>query len=110
MNRAMSKLMKEFPGVKYLSITSDPDHDTPEVLADYAEGYEADPKGWLFLTGDKKAINDVAVALKFGNIDEPAMHSSHFVLLDPQGRVRGYYDPSDPERLKSLKQDIRTIS
>jgi protein SCO1/2 len=109
MSRAMSKLTKEFPGVKYLSITSDPEYDTPGKLTDYADGYEADPNDWLFLTGDKQAVSDVAVALKLSKMDEPAMHSGHFVLVDKKGRVRGYYDPNDPERLKALKRDIRDI-
>ncbi len=109
MNTAMFKLTKEFPGARYLSITSDPEFDTVEKLRDYAEGYEADPEQWLFLTGDKEVINRVAVGLKFSQMDEPMMHSGHFVLVDKKGRVRGYYDPNDPERLKSLKQNLRDI-
>lgn len=55
----IARLQAEFadaPGLRLVSITVDPKHDTPEVLARYAERYGADPSRWLFLTGDKREI------------------------------------------------------
>jgi len=44
------------PGLRLVSISVDPDHDTPAVLAQYAERFQADSERWLFLTGDKRSI------------------------------------------------------
>lgn len=48
------------PDVRLVSISVDPEHDTPEVLRDYAQRFGADPERWLFLTGDKVAIHRLA--------------------------------------------------
>ena len=55
----ISRLQAEFadaPDLRLVSITVDPKHDTPEILARYAERYGANPSRWLFLTGDKREI------------------------------------------------------
>ncbi len=49
------------PDVRLVSISVDPEHDTPEVLAEYATRYGADPDRWLFLTGPKDAIYQLAI-------------------------------------------------
>src|SRR5918996_1242588 len=46
--------------VYFLSITVDPERDTPDVLKRYAEGYKANPAGWAFLTGTPAEVRDVA--------------------------------------------------
>jgi len=48
------------PEVRFLSITVDPEHDTPEILARYAEAYKANSVGWAFLTGTPAEIREVA--------------------------------------------------
>lgn len=55
----MARLQDAFtsePDVRLVSITVDPEHDTPEVLARYAQNFAAQPQRWLFLTGDKATI------------------------------------------------------
>lgn len=55
----VQRLQEEFadaPDLRFVSITVDPSHDTPEVLRRYADRYGADPERWLFLTGPKPAI------------------------------------------------------
>lgn len=49
------------PDVRLVSISVDPEHDTPEVLAEYANRFGADPDRWLFLTGPKDAIYRLAI-------------------------------------------------
>jgi cytochrome oxidase Cu insertion factor (SCO1/SenC/PrrC family) len=46
--------------VRLVSISVDPEHDTPDVLRDYAQRFGAHPERWLFLTGDKAAIYRLA--------------------------------------------------
>jgi len=49
------------PDLRLVSITVDPEHDTPEVLAEYAARYRADPERWLFLTGPREVIHRLAI-------------------------------------------------
>lgn len=60
MARLQDELAPE-PDVRLVSISVDPEHDTPEVLAEYAARFEADPERWLFLTGPKDAIYRLAI-------------------------------------------------
>jgi protein SCO1/2 len=59
MARLLADLQGE-PGIRLVSITVDPDHDTPEVLTRYAERFHADAHRWLFLTGEEEAIHTLA--------------------------------------------------
>jgi protein SCO1/2 len=97
----------------------DPAHDTPEVLAAYARRAGAGPD-WLFLTGERDALFRLAIeGFKLGVEelppdrqspgDGPFLHSSHFVLVDGRGRVRGYYDSTGEEALRRLRRDLRTV-
>lgn len=88
------KLLKD-GDVKLLSITLDPERDTPEVLRRYAGLYDADDKHWSFLTGSpadvKKAIADWGMWARpaaNGQLDHP----SRIFLVDGQGRIREIYN------------------
>jgi protein SCO1/2 len=72
-----------------LSVSFDPDHDTPEVLHRYAEGYRVDPGRWTFATGDPEEIDALTeqFGLVFGRDGETISHNSRTVVLDPLGRV-----------------------
>jgi protein SCO1/2 len=59
----MTKLQKDLSeekDVRFVSITVDPERDTPEVLAEYAKRYGADTEKWFFLTGEKESIYRLA--------------------------------------------------
>ena len=61
MARVQDELGADFGSkVAFLSITVDPERDTPEVLKEYAEALDADLAGWSFLTGTPAAVRDVA--------------------------------------------------
>ena len=104
------------PGVRRVSVSVDPAYDTPAVLAGYAKLHKAEAPDWLFLTGDEAAMRRLAVeGLKLGvaaadpsdprAAQEPVTHSTRFVLIDGQGRVRGYYDAFDEGALGRLLRD-----
>jgi protein SCO1 len=60
MAHVQDKLGQDFgERVAFVSITVDPERDTPEVLKQYADTFGADLKGWAFLTGDPAAIRDI---------------------------------------------------
>ncbi len=123
MTARMAKLNRELPrdlDVRLVSFSVDPEHDTPQVLERYAESYKA-PARWLFLTGGKDEIYKLSrQGFKLG-IDippppptgaptpEPILHSTRFVLVDGQGRIRGYYDGFDEDSMKKLVRDLEAV-
>ena len=86
-----------------LTVTVDPEHDTPAVLADYAKKAGADPKRWKFLTGSPEAV--ARVASSFGVIYYPEhgqiVHSLAVAVVDPKGRLATIYfgETWQPEHL-----------
>jgi cytochrome oxidase Cu insertion factor (SCO1/SenC/PrrC family) len=83
-----------------VSISVDPEHDTPGVLADYAKGIGVDPARWTLLTGDPARIRSLVVDGFKTPLPPPATaapgvidiaHTGKLVLVDGEGRVRGYY-------------------
>lgn len=113
MTGAMAGLQRSFEGderVQFVSVTVDPETDTPEVLNKYAERYEADNEQWHFLTGDLDDIHALATQnFKVGSLDEPINHSSRFILVDATGFIRGYYIGTDPEDVAELEIAIRQL-
>lgn len=119
----MKRLQAEFqnePDLRLVSITVDPQRDTREVLAAYAERFTADPERWWFLTGAKETIYRLAQegfhlgAAEIPHPKRPASgathtHSPRFVLIDRQTRIRGYYPATDQEALERLRQDLHTL-
>jgi len=110
MTKNMAGLYKEtaaYDDVRLVSVSVNPENDTPAALNAYAKKYNAEGDRWLFLTGDRAAIQKLAVgSFKIGDTKDIIFHSPLFVLVDRKGRVRGYYDGTDDERLKHLHEDL----
>ncbi len=95
MARVQDKLGSTFGSkIAFVSITVDPDRDTPEVLRQYAQNFGADLKGWAFLTGEPAAVRDVgrkygvfAKKTASGDVDHTFLTS----LIDREGRLRVQY-------------------
>ena len=105
--------------VRFVSISVDPEHDTPEVLAAFAARHGAGD-GWYFLTGDKETIFalsregfmlgiETSPPEGVATGDDPVIHSNRFVLVDRRGRIRGYYDPFDEAEIARLLGDVRAL-
>ncbi|HEV2853066.1 MAG TPA: SCO family protein [Thermoanaerobaculia bacterium] len=118
MTARMARLNRDLPedsAVRLVSFTVDPDHDTPQVLQQYAASFKA-PDRWLFLTGDKRALYHLSrEGFKLGiemnpqpatGSIEPILHSTRFVLVDGEGRIRGYYEGFDEESMGKLERDL----
>ncbi len=101
------KTFKETDGLEFVSISVNPEQDSPEALAEYAKKYEVDTGKWHFLTGPRDTITRLVVKdFKLGLGDEIVFHKASFVLVDRQGRIRGYYDGTVEKDMKKLKEDL----
>lgn len=101
---------------RLLSISMDPEKDTPPVLSEYAKRFEADPFKWLFLTGDPKDVSTLvqhgfrlASGGPGGEEPEGITHSFKLVLVDGSGRIRGYYDGTEDAAVDQLIRDTRGL-
>lgn len=116
MNKELFRVVKAYernPLVHFLSISVDPEYDTPGVLKKYAGNYPAKADKWNFLTGNKAEIYKLAQedflvdALKDTTQLNNVIHSSKLILLDPKKRIRGYYDSGDKEQVDRLVDEIK---
>ncbi len=114
----LQKTFKQDPAFeagRLVSFSVDPEHDTPEVLHQYARNFDADPMLWTFLTGDRVSIWSLAKeGFKLAVSENPhaemvIAHSQHFVLVDRRGRIRGYYDGLDETAIEQLKHDFLAV-
>jgi protein SCO1/2 len=105
--------------VRLVSISVDPDHDTPPVLRAYAQRFGAVTKNWSFVTGEFASIQKTAVeGFKFalegradaGAADYGIIHGSHLVLVDRELRIRGYYRTDDDAAMGQLLADAARLT
>jgi protein SCO1 len=113
----MSEMQKplEKSDVHFISITVDPDKDTPQVLHEYATRLEAQPGRWDFLTGAKSEIYDLVTrgfklaASEDGGDNRQPVHSTRMVLVDRRGDIRGYYDATEADAITRLLADTNHL-
>jgi protein SCO1/2/putative membrane protein len=110
----MQRLQARLAQTKVLlvSISVDPEYDTPAVLTSYAERFAAAPDRWWFLTGSRASIHDLVVnrfKLSLGDASsadrsagaEAITHSDRLALVD-RGQIVGFFESSDPGELDAL--------
>ena len=109
-NQAVAEIVREItdPDFMAVSLTCDPDNDTPDVLARYAERFGADPARWKFLTGDMRTITKVGLET-FRLPVEVGVHSERGVVFDRQGRLRGGYHLLQADTVAKLKKLVREV-
>ncbi|MEX0822742.1 MAG: SCO family protein [Balneolaceae bacterium] len=96
-----------------ISISFDPDRDTPDILYNYAESYRIDQENWRFLTGNpsevdrllnKLEVSTLKSPTRFNDNDTPVYfidHTDRVTLIDREGNIRAHYHGSelDPEQV-----------
>lgn len=101
--KSLQDLLPPASRAKLVTLTTDPEFDTPPVLAKYADHYQADPNRWLFLTGTKAAVAALGGdSLKLGSVPvKPAdrhgefdlfIHTTLFVMVDKHARLRAVFE------------------
>ena len=114
---ALSERTRDVPSIRYVSFGVDPEHDTPEVLAEYGRKLVADPARWSFLHGTRPVVRALIkdgfrLAIEDAAADsvEPILHSTRFVLVDGDGTIRGYYDGMEQPPVDVLEKDARALA
>ncbi len=109
LNQSLSNKAKD---VELVTITVDPEFDTPEVLKKYSERVGGSDR-WHFLTGPKDKIEEtVSKGFLQALAKEPSgmpVHSTRFILVDRDGWMRGFQDGNDPEVVQKLLMDIGDV-
>lgn len=115
-NTVQEFFLKDNSKVQILSISVDPETDTPEKLLQYAYDNNVNSNSWNLLTGDKKVIYELArkgfmvTATEGDGGEDDFIHDNKFVLIDREKRIRGYYDGTSPEDTQRLITDIQKLS
>ncbi|MEZ6136154.1 MAG: SCO family protein [Pirellulaceae bacterium] len=109
-NERVQQLQEKFAGqpVRFVSISCDPEVDRPEVLAAYAEKFNADKDQWLFFTGDLNYIRRVGAEMYSLPVNR-RFHAEKFLLVDSEGQIHGVYEWTDPEQWQALQRDIAKL-
>src|ERR1043166_4721924 len=116
----LQKALQDAIDVRLVSFSVDPERDTPQVLSEYAKQFGADANKWLFLTGSKPEIYELAnKGFKIGATENtgpdrqpdegPILHSTSFVLVDRNANIRGYYEGVEANGLDRLLKDARIL-
>ncbi|RAJ10961.1 protein SCO1/2 [Chitinophaga skermanii] len=101
--------------VQMLSFSVDPKHDSSAVLAQFANRYQIQESKWRLLTGDKPQLYRLArngfrvTATEGDGGENDFIHSEQLILLDPQGRIRGYYTGTEEKAVEQLIHDIKKL-
>ena len=118
MSKHLMTVQDEFENdeeIVIVSHTVQPEVDSVPVLKEYAERHDAIENKWIFLTGDKRKIYDLARKSYFavtteGNGDETDfIHTENFVLIDKEKRIRGFYDGTSEKDVQNLIDDIYVL-
>ena len=139
MNKNLVQIQNSFKGLKNFGVASftiNPEHDTPEVLKQYAEQYGITNPNWNLMTGNIDAIYDLAntgfnlYTAKDDEVEGGFEHSGNFALIDKNGFIRSritesgnpliYYngiiseeemmdDEGFKEEISMLKEDIKKL-
>jgi protein SCO1/2 len=123
MTKQMSELQSALPpdeAIRLVSLTADPEFDTPDVLKKYGERFGASSARWQFLTGRKLDVYRLATKGLLLAVDEIKadertspddlfMHSTLFVIVDKQGRVRGSFDGTEASSRSKILAAIKAL-
>lgn len=116
----MRNFYKDLPDTThFISFSVDPGKDTPEKLRHYARMHGAEKSRWTFVTGEKSimynlirsgfmlAVQDDAKSI---GAKDDIIHTTRFVLIDKNARVRGFYNGNSVEEIQNMFSDLEKIT
>ena len=96
--------------VRFISITVDPDHDSLEVLRNYAAENGVYDDRWIFLRGPIEEVVDLCEnGFMLPAEDLPMGHTSKFIVVDHLGRIRSYHEGMDDASLPVITQNVKQL-
>jgi protein SCO1/2 len=111
----VNDMFRDEPRVQIMSISIDPEYDTPEMLKTYADEHNAIPGKWHFLSGPKEETYRLArcgfvIPTIDGNgVPDDFVHTDKFMLIDELGRIRGYYSGTNREDVDLLMLETKVL-
>ncbi len=109
---ALNQSLDDAKDVELITITVDPEFDTPEVLKKYSQRVGGTER-WKFLTGPKDKVEETVskgfLQALAKEEDGMPIHSTRFILVDRDGWMRGFQDGNDPEVVQKLLMDIGEV-
>lgn len=110
LNRQVQRTSEQLKGlpIQFLSVSVDPDHDTPEVLSRYAADYGAEPDRWRFLTGQLYRVKELGERTFRVDVN-PETHTDNIFLIDKWGRYRDRFKWDDPADMKRFIETARAV-
>ncbi len=101
--KSLQDLLPPASKAKLVTLTTDPDNDTPSVMKKYADRFGADSNRWIFLTGTKREIAALgsgslklsSVPVKLDEQKDPVdlfIHGTYFVVVDRHAQLRGVFE------------------
>lgn len=127
MTANMMKLRDRFghyQDFELVSITVDPNRDTPEVLKEYVQHRRIDDSRWHFLTGQRDSLYSAAYKYLSSAMEDSLapggfLHTEYFVLVDKEGFLRsraddngniiGVYDGTEAQHIRDMIDDIKVL-
>src|SRR6056300_1529695 len=111
----LQEALQNDPNILLLSQSVTPEIDSVAQLKKYALEKGVTDQKWNLVTGDKKQIYQLArksyLAVQEDGDGGPfdMIHTENFILVDPEKRIRGFYDGTDPEAIKLLLDDLTIL-
>jgi protein SCO1/2 len=112
MNAVKSKIIanNKSDSLRFLSVTVDPETDTPEFLSKHRREMKFSDNRWLFLRMKNDSIlQQFMNGLLVGYSENPENHSARIILIDSKFQIRGYFDALDTKHVDSLESILRNL-
>ena len=116
----LSEIQKAFEGaddVRLVSITVDPREDSPEALQAFGEKFGADPRRWLFLTGESTNVHGL-LRKSFLAVDETGgynpmpggyVDADRIAVVGRDGRVAGFVRGTTPDCVDKVVRSVNAL-
>jgi len=112
LNAVKSKIITHHPSdsLRFLSVTVDPENDTPAFLQKHRQEMKFSDKRWSFIRMNNDSIlKNFMDGLLIGYAENPENHTARIILIDSKSRIRGYFDALDPQQVDSLESILRKL-
>lgn len=108
--RELQQALPTDPGLRFVSLSIDPENDTAAVLEQFKKRYGAEQSDWIVATGTEQALDEFL--RRDALLDSPqdkGMHTTRILLIDRSMRIRGYYPALDDGAIERLAADIKSL-